>query len=59
MLKKVAAIAVGGFAVAELLLAMYFSKRTIVRSKAKVEDTMKMAGTDWSQYFEGIERDRD
>lgn len=59
MLKKVAAIAVGGFAAAELLLAMYFSKRTIVRSKAKVEDTMKMAGTDWSQYFEGIEKDRD
>lgn len=28
----------------------YFYRRTMMRSNAKVERTMKMAGTDWSQY---------
>lgn len=31
-------------------LTAYFYRRTMVRSNAKVERTMKMAGTDWSQY---------
>ena len=42
-----AAAAAGAF---EWALAEYFYKRTMIRSNAKVERTMKMAGTDWSQY---------
>lgn len=29
----------------------YFYRRTMIRSNAKVERTMKMSGTDWSQYM--------
>ncbi len=46
-------------AASELLLSLYFVKRTLVRSKARVEDTMKMAGTDWSVYVSGIREDRE
>lgn len=34
----------------------YFYQRTMKRSKTKVERTMKMAGTDWNQYFPMIEQ---
>ena len=33
----------------------YFYRRTMIRNNAKVERTMKMAGTDWSQYTELLE----
>lgn len=33
----------------------YFYRRTMKRGKAKTERTMKMAGTDWSQYMPFIE----
>jgi hypothetical protein len=33
----------------------YFYRRTMKRNKAKVETTMKMAGTDWSQHMPFIE----
>lgn len=51
----------GAFAAAasELLLSLYFVKRTLLRSKAKVEDTMKMSGTDWTVYTPGIQKDRE
>lgn len=34
----------------------YFYRRTMKRSKARTERTMKMAGTDWTQYFPLIEK---
>ena len=40
----------GLFAVVSAGESAYFYRRTMKRSKAKVERTMKMAGTDWSQY---------
>lgn len=35
--------------------AAYFYRRTMKRNKAKVERTMKMAGTDWNQHMPFIE----
>lgn len=32
----------------------YFYRRAMKRNKAKVEDTIKMAGTDWNQYTDFI-----
>ena len=32
-------------------ITAYFYRRTMMRSRAKTERTMKMSGTDWSQYF--------
>lgn len=46
-----AAALFGMLAAAEAGGSVYFYRRTMKRSKAKVERTMKMAGTDWSQYF--------
>lgn len=54
-----AAVGVTAVVTSELLLSFYFVKRTLMRSKAKVEDTMKMAGTDWSVYTPNIRRDRE
>lgn len=48
---KIAA-ALGLLSVASVGEAAYFYQRTMKRSNAKVERTMKMAGTDWSQYRE-------
>ena len=36
--------------------AAYFYRRTMIRNNAKVERTMKMAGTDWSQYSDFLEK---
>ena len=54
-LLKNAAKVVGGVAVAELGIAAYFYRRTMIRSKAKVERTMKMAGTDWEKHMPFIQ----
>lgn len=43
----IGAVACGG-------VAAYFYRRTMIRSNAKVERTMKMAGTDWGQYMDLI-----
>lgn len=51
---KRAAAAAGIAAAAEAGISAYFHKRTMKRSNAKKERTMKMAGTDWTQYFELI-----
>lgn len=52
--QKVIGGAVAAFAAAEFLVSAYFYRRTMKRNKAKVERTMKMAGTDWSQYADFI-----
>ncbi len=48
---KVTAAAAGLLAVVQAGGSAYLYRRTMKRSNAKVERTMKMAGTDWSQYF--------
>ncbi len=50
-----AAAFLGVAAAAQAGEAAYFYRRTMKRNKAKVERTMKMAGTDWSQYMSFIE----
>lgn len=45
-----AAAVLGMLTAAELGGCAYFYRRTMMRSNAKVERTMKMAGTDWNQY---------
>lgn len=45
------AVALGVLAASEAGTAAYFYRRTMKRNNAKVERTMKMAGTDWSQYM--------
>lgn len=51
----VSAIA-GVLAVSQLAEACYFYRRTMKRNNAKVERTIKMAGTDWSQYIPLIQK---
>ena len=46
-----AAVAAGILAASQIAEALYFYRRTMMRNNAKVERTMKMAGTDWSQYM--------
>ncbi|MGN0395373.1 MAG: alpha/beta hydrolase [Coprococcus sp.] len=53
MLKKIfgAALAYAGtLSVAGVGGIAYFYRRTMIRQNAKMERTIKMAGTDWSQY---------
>ena len=45
----------GMIAVAELGIATYFYRRTMIRNKAKVERTIKMSGTDWSKHMPFIQ----
>lgn len=56
MKKRNIIAASGAFAAAELLLSAYFYRRTMKRGKAKTERTIKMAGTDWSQYADFLAR---
>lgn len=53
-LLKVAAV-LGGIAVASVGESAYFYQRTMKRNNAKVERTIKMAGTDWSRYQEMLQ----
>ena len=53
-LLNVAAV-LGGIAVASVGESAYFYQRTMKRNNAKVERTIKMAGTDWSQYQEMLQ----
>ena len=46
----IAAGGVGAAAAIEAGITAYFYRRTMIRQNAKVERTIKMAGTDWSQY---------
>ena len=47
--------AVAAAALAEILASVYFYRRTMVRSNAKTERTIKMAGTDWNQHMPFIQ----
>ena len=40
---------VGIFLLASVIGIVYFYRRTMIRQNAKMERTIKMAGTDWSQ----------
>ena len=51
MILKCMPIAVTTLAAVEIGIAAYFHRRTMIRSKAKVERTIKMAGTDWSRHM--------
>ena len=55
----IAAAILGGTAVAELGVAEYFYRRTMIRSNAKKERTIKMAGTDWDQHIPLIQKRRE
>lgn len=51
--------ALAGGAAFEYLLARYFLRRTLIRSRAKTERTQKMAGTDWSVYIPDIQASKE
>lgn len=46
-----AAALLGLLSISEMGSAVYFYRRTMKRSNAKKERTIKMAGTDWNQYM--------
>lgn len=52
---RIAAAVAGVAAVGSIAETVYFYRRTMIRNNAKVERTMKMSGTDWSQYAELLE----
>ncbi len=57
-LKKVLRIVtavIGVVAAAELGIAAYFYRRTMIRGNAKTDRTIKMAGTDWNQHMPFIQ----
>lgn len=45
-----------GAGLAELGASVYFYRRTMIRSNAKKERTIKMAGTDWNQHMPMIQK---
>ena len=47
------------FAAAEVTIASYLLKRTLIRNKADVERTKKMSGTDWVKYIPEIKKKKD
>lgn len=51
-----AAAVLGILTAAQAGEAAYFYRRTMKRSQAKVERTMKMAGTDWNQHMDFIHK---
>ena len=53
-----AAAVLGLLTAAEAGGSAYFYRRTMKRNHVSVERTMKMAGTDWRQYFPLIEERR-
>lgn len=52
--RNLAALILGTTVAAGVGESVYFYRRTMKRGKAKTERTMKMAGTDWSQYTDFI-----
>lgn len=52
---KGAVAAAGAIAMCQIAEAAYFYRRTMKRGNARKERTIKMAGTDWSQYMPFIE----
>ena len=51
-----AAVFMGLLAAAEAGSSYYFYRRTMTRNHAKMERTMKMAGTDWNQHMPFIKK---
>lgn len=47
---KTACMFAGGLLAGAVFETVYFYRRTMIRQNAKTERTIKMAGTDWSQY---------
>ncbi|MBE5935602.1 MAG: alpha/beta hydrolase [Lachnospiraceae bacterium] len=45
---------VASVAIIESIITAYFYRRTMVRQRADVKRTIKMAGTDWDQYMDII-----
>ena len=54
MLRIVTAV-IGVVAAAELGIAAYFYRRTMIRGNAKTDRTIKMAGTDWNPHMPFIQ----
>lgn len=54
-----AAALLGLLAVSEAGGTAYFYRRTMKRNKVKVERTMKMSGTDWTQYMPKMEKNKE
>ena len=52
--RNLAALLLGMAAAAGAGESIYFYRRTMKREKARTDRTMKMAGTDWSQYSDFI-----
>lgn len=52
----ITAACAGALVAAGTVETVYFYRRTMKRQKAKTERTIKMAGTDWSQYSEIIQQ---
>ena len=50
-----AAVFMSLLAAAEAGSSVYFYRRTMIRNNAKMERTMKMAGTDWTQHMPFIQ----
>lgn len=55
LLGMIAAV-IGVIAAVELGIAVYFYRRTMIRSNAKTDRTIKMAGTDWNQHMPFIQK---
>ena len=52
---RIVAAVIGVVAAIELGIAAYFYRRTMIRSNAKTDRTIKMAGTDWNQHMPFIQ----
>lgn len=52
--RNLVALALGATAIAGIGESVYFYRRTMKRNHAKTDRTIKMAGTDWSQYTDFI-----
>lgn len=52
--RNLVALALGATAIAGIGESVYFYRRTMKRNHAKTDRTVKMAGTDWSQYMDFI-----
>ncbi len=52
---RIVTVVLGVVAAAELGIAVYFYRRTMIRRNAKTDRTIKMAGTDWNQHMPFIQ----
>lgn len=52
---RIVTVVLGVVTAAELGIAAYFYRRTMIRGNAKTDRTIKMAGTDWNQHMPFIQ----